>query len=288
MAYGNGVFVITGFYNTNTVGYSTNGATWTGCGVLFSPTSGGVAYGPASGLAASGNVFIMCGPKTNSQTASGTAGNTTLAYSTNGITWTGILSPSAQSVFTGNGMGQLIFNLALNIWMFTGNNNNYNAALIGYSKDGTTWTKLNPTVINGAGNGYGLAYNPNSGLTVVCGYMANQTAISTDGVNWTNGANPYPGGYPTSVACGGAGYNMYMTVGGGTGTYSIYYSTNGYTWTGSLTMAASTSVGNKIWYSRAFDTWYMVGGIYTYTSSNDGSTWTAITPGNITSVWSTT
>jgi hypothetical protein len=78
IVYGNSVYVAVGS-GTHCVAYSSDAVTWTGAGTPLAPVTS-VAFGPAPGLQASGSVFIGTGPKTNGQTGTGTAGNTTLVW----------------------------------------------------------------------------------------------------------------------------------------------------------------------------------------------------------------
>jgi len=282
IAYSNSVFVAVGGYNGNSVAYSTDAVTWTGAGLPFAPTTTSVSVGPAPGLQVSGNVFICTGPKTNQQGASGTAGNTTLAWSSNGITWTGITSISATAVFTGNGGGRIIYNKNLSMWIANCVNNNGNAGVIGYSTDGLNWTKLNPTEFNGYGTG--LDYNPSNGLTVCCGnatYNSStvQTIISTNGTTWTNSASPFgTNGVAYAVSYGSGTFMV-----AGNGSNIVYSSTNGYTWTSKLASQTSLLTDPRaISYSSSFNTWYVGGnGSRIYYSSDNGSNWNAVSLSNI-------
>ena len=285
IVYGNSVFVAVGG-GTNNAAYSSDSVTWTGAGSPFAPVTS-VAFGPAPGLQASGSVFICTGPKTNGQTATGTAGNTTLAWSSNGVTWTGILSASAASLFTGNTGGRIIYNTKLSMWIADQVNNNGNAAIIGYSTDGLTWTPLSISSFTGANVGLGLDYNPTSGLTVACGNASNgsnyvQTVMTTTGTTWQNSASPFgtasnQGSYNIAYGSG-----IFMVVGGnGNSTNIILSSSDGYTWTSKLAQQAGSNDVRSVTYSNAFNTWYVGStSTNTYYSQNNGTSWTTITLSN--------
>jgi len=285
IVYGNSVYVAVGS-GTHCVAYSSDAVTWTGAGTPLAPVTS-VAFGPAPGLQASGSVFIGTGPKTNGQTGTGTAGNTTLVWSSNGVTWTGILSASAVSLFTGNTGGRIIYNTKLSMWIADQVNNNNNAALIGYSTDGLNWTPLSISAFSGANGGLGLDYNPTTGLTVACGYAYNgsnyvQTVMTTTGTTWQNSASPF--GTANNQAAFGVAYGsgIFIVVGGvSNSTNIIHSSSDGYTWTARLAQQAGSNDVRSVVYSNGFNTWYVGSvGSNIYYSQNNGASWTTLALAN--------
>jgi hypothetical protein len=95
------------------------------------------------------------------------SGSNTLAYSADGISWTGI----GSTIFTrGNSVAWGNSN-----WVATGTGSN----TLAYSANGSVWTGLGSTVLTTGG---AVAWN---GLQWMAGGGA-QIALSSDGVNWTN------------------------------------------------------------------------------------------------------
>ena len=281
IVYGNSMFVAVG-QGTNSVAYSSDAVKWTGVGTPFVPTTS-VAFGPASALQASGSVFICTGPKTNGQTASGSAGNTTLAWSSDGITWTGILSTSAISLFTGNGGGRIIYNTKLSMWIADQVNNNGNAALIGYSIDGLVWVPLSISAFTGGTlSAVGLDFNPTTGLTVACGSASNgttnvQTVMTTNGTTWQNSASPFGTAANQGAQFISYGAGLFMVTGGNSSSNIIYSSSDGYTWTAKLALQATSNDTRGSIYSNSFSTWYVgTTGTNMYYSQNNGTSWTTL------------
>ena len=285
ITYGNSMYVAVG-NGVNGTAYSPDlGGTWTGVPYPFGSTSS-VAFGPAPGLRAVGSVFICTGNKTNGQGASGSAGNTTLAWSPDGKSWTGILSPSAIILFTGNTGGRIIYNTKLSMWIVTGVNNNGNAAQLGYSTDGINWTRLNPTAFNGGSViALGCDYNPSTGLTVACGSASNgttavQTVVTSDGMTWRNSASPFGTANNQGAYAVAYGAGIFMVVGGNTNSANIIFSSSdGYTWTSVLAIVpgGSSNDTRSVIYSSTFNTWYVgTTGPNTYYSQNNGATWSTV------------
>jgi hypothetical protein len=101
---------------------------------------------------------------------------------------------------------------------------------VAYSSDGTAWTEVKNSLINGYGNAAALAYG--NGRFVAMDWNS-KTAYSTDGINWTAG-----GDVPFNSAMGALAYGNDRFVAGGTveDSKSNYfgmtaYSTDGITWT---------------------------------------------------------
>jgi hypothetical protein len=144
-------------------------------------------------------MFVACGVGTN-----------TIAYSYNGIIWTGV----GATILATTGLG-----LAWNglMWVAGGNGGNS----LAYSYDGITWTGLgniSPAIYTVAWNGSIWVAGGDS--------VSNSLLYSYDGLTWT--------GVGTSIFSQGRAisWNGNMFIAGGGGTNTLAYSYNGINWTG--------------------------------------------------------
>jgi collagen type VII alpha len=247
-------------------------------------------------------------PTDNFMVAGGT-GTNRLAYSYDGITWTG--STSGNSIITGT-PGVVAWNGSL--WVAGGSGTNR----LAYSSDGITWT------VSANGNFIfetactALAWN--GSIWVAGGSGTNQLAYSSDGISWTASTS---GNSIFTTECNAVAWNGSLWVAGGSGANRLVYSSDGITWTastsgnfifeaactavawnGSLWVAGSTGF-NKLAYSSDGITWnvsangssiittscnevgwngslWVAGGSGTnqLAYSSDGITWTASANGN--------
>ena len=216
----NGARWVAGGYGTNPLVYSADGITWTASangGSITSTNINSIAWNGSLNNGPVGNVFIQhptiaCG-----------AGANTLAYSPDGIQWTGL----GSTVFTTQGQmaawnGQT--------WIAGGSGTNTMA----YSADGQTWVGLGSVVFGASGN----AAAWNGSIWVAVGQcITNTINYSTDGIKWV--------GLGTSIL--GTGYavawNGTQWVSGGaysTGAPNVLaYSANGITWNATTGTAPS-------------------------------------------------
>ena len=180
-------------------------------------------------------------------------GSNTMAYSYDGIHWTGL----GTSTFSTSGNG-----IAWNgtIWVAVGNGTNF----IAYSNDGITWNSISQSWI---GIGQSVAWNGT--LWVAVGAVSDVTlTYSYDGINWNYVNDPF-GTFAYGVAWNGS---QWVAV--GSGTNSIAYSYDGINWTG----ADSASIifsggGNGITWNGFL--WVATGqGSYNIATSPDGINWT--------------
>jgi len=187
----------------------------------------------------------------------------TLAYSRDGIEWTGlnadVFSSQAHSVYH-NG----------EYWVAGGEGNNTMA----YSASGTTWTPITETTFGDSC--MSLKSNRNipsislKGDVLAFGKGTNTIAKSKDGISWTGkGASVF-------TEYGKNGFwngKMWVAVGKGTNTLATSID-GGETWSGKGTSVFSIQ-GNDVIYGD--DKWVAVGsGIHKFAHSTDGTTWTGI------------
>jgi hypothetical protein len=235
-------------FGTSAAGSSTSlrsndGITWT----TYTPTGFSGISSAGGEIAWNGNIWVMAGGGTNP-----------LAWSFNGIQWTGVtgstLFISAKSV-AWNG----------SIWVAGGRSGNFTLA---WSRDGNSWTGASNNPFN---NSFcnGVAWNGR--IWVGVGSGTNSIATSSDGISWTGRGNPF-GGDGLGVAWGG---NTWVAVSSGS-THTIAYSFDGITWNGlgktifstsgrrvrwngSLWVAVGQGTGNTIAYSRDGISWIGLG-----------------------------
>ena len=245
VAYGGGLWVAVG-ETTVTVATSLDGITWvtSASGTALITTRGrGVCYGEIPGVGGrwvavgvGGNAIIYSNDgynwlaSSNGNTmfsvggygvcwsgtkfvAVGEGATHTMAYSTDGITWTGMGKAgdggANHSPFTTNG-NDVAFNGAQYVAVGIGGTS------MAYSADALTWTACAATKFSATGNGICWGA-PNQGGTACWVATGNQGAVnhtilySTDGNNWT-----------------GAGVTMFPTIG------------NKVCWTGTMFVATGT------------------------------------------------
>jgi len=189
----------------------------------------------------------------NTRTNTVAAANT-LAYSSNGVNWTGL----GNSVFSGVGQS-VVWNGTM--WVASGAGTN----TLGYSYNGTVWLGSGASVFTTSG--YGMAWN--GFLWVATGMGTNTLAYSYNGVNWTGlGATIFTTG-GQSVA-----WNGIMWVAVGLGTNTVAYSYNGYNWTGLTTTVFGTAGYGVAWNGQI---WVVAGtGTNAIAWSTTGITWTGL------------
>lgn len=155
-------------------------------------------------------------------------GTHTLAYSPDGVRWTGL----GTTMFSSAG-----YSVAWNgtRWIAGGIGTN----TLAYSYDGLRWTGLGATIFSTQVNS--VAWN--GSIWVAGGSGTNDIAISPDGLTWT--------GSPTANAiftsCNAVAWNGTQWVAVGAGTNSIAYSTDGFVWTAIGSTVFSTQGNGVCW-----------------------------------------
>jgi hypothetical protein len=177
-------------------------------------------------------------------------GSNSIAYSSDGITWTGT---TGTSIFNIDGKGVAYGN---GRWVAVG----YGfSTVIAYSSDGITWTGTTGTSIF-SDWGYGVAYS--NGRWVACGTGTNTIAYSSDGITWTGiGTSIFPV-YGYAVAVGPSGnlsISGSISIGGAitagnislTGnTVSTNITTGSLIVTGGVGISGNISIGGNIFCSK--------------------------------------
>lgn len=195
VAWGRGQWVAVGT-GTNNLAVSSDGIAWT----AYAPATSGFFDTSGNGVAWAENVWAAVG------------GNTGIAYSANGTTWTRFV----DSIFT-NGRG-----IAFNgyTWVAVGAGPNS----IATSLDGFSWVGLGTSVFSAGGTA--VAYNGNR--WVATGAGTNTLAYSLDGATWIGaGATVF-----TTTGTGVSWSPTGIWIATGTGTNSIATSPDGINWTG--------------------------------------------------------
>jgi hypothetical protein len=200
--------------STSNIPYSIdNGDTWINSTSPFSKTIGGtVGTNGIQGYASpTGNSIQIYQP----HVACG-YGNNTLAYSNDGITWSGL----GKAIFDLSGIA-VMYNDSL--WIAGGKGTVHTMA---YSYDGLTWTGLGKQIFTLSCEK--LYYYKNRWLAG--GNGTNTMAYSYDGITWTLMGQGIFTGFCYTFASNGT-----IWVAGGTGTNSLAYSYDGITWIGNST-----------------------------------------------------
>ncbi len=196
------------FFGNLNFAYSSDGITWNASKLDITGSIHGFSYGNGVYVMACAYAFPYEAQMHNS-----------LAYSSNGLSWTGlgetIFSQAAYSVCFGNGM-----------FVAAGQGTN----TLAYSSDGQNWTG-NSSMFSISGNA--VCYG--NGVFVAVGNGSSNTiAYSTDGQNW-NGLGTSIFGYTGSSPYGGIGVSwngsQFVASGySGITTQHLAYSNDGINW----------------------------------------------------------
>ena len=208
-----------------------------------------------------GGVFI---PSITSL-AVGSGTTNSIAYSNDGINWTGV--PNSTNIFSSYGHG-VAYNGTL--WVAVGEGGNS----IAYSSNGITWFPSTNGNSIFSTSGLDVAYNGT--LWVAVGEGTYSIAYSYNGTTWLDSSN---GNSIFSVGRGVA-YNGTLWVAVGGGNYSIANSSDGITWTGVQDSSINIFTGgNSVAYNKTM--WVAVGsGMNSIAYSYNGINWFVNTNGN--------
>ena len=270
--------------STQTINISTSGLTNSVSSLCFNPNGQQVIYDNSiypsmSGSSVNGNTAISFGAKKrygdNGMWVAVGQSLSTIAYSSDGINWTGL----GKSIFSIAGYG-VAWNGTL--WVAVGGEE---TNTIAYSYDGINWTGLGKSIFTTTGRG--VAWNGT--LWVAVGSGTNEIAYSSDGINWTGVTGTSASIFDT---CKGVAWNGTRWVAVGSGTYTIAYSSDGKKWSpviNSKTNIFSIECRGVAWNGTL---WVAVGyGSADPTSksiaySSDGITWSTVTDSrNIFGFW---
>jgi len=236
-------YVVVGQGYDNTIVDSTNGTTWR-ASVTTPFTNAGY------GVAWNGTQWVAVGSDTN-----------TIAYSADGLIWTGNSTFSTQ----GNDVAYGKDSSGNGLWVAAGQGGHSLAT----STNGITWTGRTGTTIF-TNSGLCVAFGKDgsgNNLLVAVGQGGNTIATSTNGTTWT-------GRGATIFTTQGIGVtyanNRWIAV--GSGGNSIATSTNGTAWTG-LGTSVFTTKGNDIRYTNNLWVATGQGGANTIATSVNGTTW---------------
>jgi hypothetical protein len=202
------VWIITGQANTtsNNLGYSYNGINW-----IASPSNNmftGNSTATCGGLGVASNYGVAPMPFIQHPTLAFGSGQNTIAYSPDGISWTGL----GNTVFSTAGYCGF---WSGSFWVAGGQGGNTMA----YSYDGIQWTGFSNPITTSV---QGIAYN--GVIWVATGSGTNNVAYSVNGLNWTGQTlSGYNGG--NSVYWNGT---VFMIISNSSG--SAYHSTDGKVW----------------------------------------------------------
>lgn len=246
---------------------SPDGIIWTSSESGEAAFTGGICRAVAhNGLLDSGGLWVAVGGGYN-----GTPYHK-IAYSTDGVKWTG--STSGNALFVGGDCVTVAYGNG--VWVAGGSSAQNSVA---YSIDGVNWT--GSTSGNTAiGECYTVAYG--NGLWVAGGAGNNTIATSPNGIDWTGRQSVSGLTIGLGVAYGNA---LWVMVGGNNSSGAIATSPDGINWTASTSgytlfssviNCVTVAYGNGLWVVGAE-------GDGNYTTlvaySSDGTSWTGSTSG---------
>ncbi len=286
---------------------SLGGVVWIAAGegtTTLASSSDGVAWSP---IALSNSPFSLVGwgaAYSRAQqrwVAVGEGAVNTIAWSTDGLAWTGL----GKSIFTNRGSG-VAFSATLSRWIAVGSGSNQIAAsddgltwrgveapfwtagahvaysprqlrwvavgngtnAIAYSTDGLSWNAIEGVFARGRGIAYSVALDQ----WLACGSFpvpGDTLAVSTDGKTWESVSSPL-----TTQAHGAAFNSSWLAVGSGTSN-TFVMSVDGKTWVG-LGEPSFTGTARGIAYNAVQDRWVAAG---------DGTLNTLATTTNLAGAW---
>ena len=294
----------TPIYNYNTINMDTNNTSLKKTSITYvnptSITSNNIVTNIDSNNISNPQVYTF-GSTVQNRLISLGSGTNTLAWSNDGLTWTGlgttIFSTQGNStvwngtmwIATGSGTNTLAWSSDGIIWTSvtgstgifstSGNGIAWNSSLfvatgsgtntLAYSLDGLIWTPVTASTSIFSTQGNSLSWNGT--MFVATGSGTNTLAWSSDGIIWT-AVTGSTGIF--SVSGNGVSWNGSIWVATGSGTNTLAYSYDGITWIGLGTSIFSTS-GNKIsWNGTMFIA--TGSGTNTLAYSYDGITWTGL------------
>ncbi len=266
----NNMWIATGTATNCTIAHSYNGINWFNDGVGASSLLGGstITFGRClgyNGYTNNDTIIKMIHPSI----AVGFSSTNTIAYSQDGILWTGL----GNTLFTAKG-----WCVAWNgkMWVAGGEGTN----TLAYSYDGIAWTGIGMSVFSTACKGLGW----NGLMWIAVGEGTNMIAYSYDGIRWIGLGLGIFSSSGRGVAWNGS---MWIAVGDGTSANAIAYSDNGKAWTTSgitYPLNIQTYSGNSIIWTGS--KWIVVGTdpleYNKILSSVNGLTWIESQSGSIT------
>jgi hypothetical protein len=199
-----------------TVAYSIDGITWTNASSgtsIFTTEGRGIAWNAGKSEVYIQHPVIAVGQ-----------GSNTIAYSVDGLRWTGL----GSSIFTVAGNGVAWNGMR---WVAVGSGTNS----LAYSVDGLRWTGLGTSLFT---SGKSVAWNGT--MWVAVGSGANSIAYSYDGNQW------FGLGIALLMTGNGITWSGNQWIAVGTGLYSVAYSADGINWTGSTSATTLMGVGMGI------------------------------------------
>ena len=249
ITYGNGTFVLVG--NSSSVAqYSTNGTSWSSSTMPGTDEWTSVAYGNIGGT----NYFVVVSGSTTNSTAGASSVD-------NGATWTARTLPTStrwSSVTFGN-----------STFVAVAGNSGTTTTSAAYSTNGTTWSAA--TLPGAAARWTNVTWN--GSVFVATAYNSSRSAISEDGITWTEITMTTTANWNAGASDGA--YNTVVVGYGSSAVKTQFYQAN----TNYLTVAstADLSVNDTVQFSSGViggvvsDTRYFIKSIASATRFNISS-----------------
>lgn len=193
----------------------------------------------------------------------------TIAWSPDGITWTGL----GKNLFSaGNGVA---YSAQQNKWVAVGTSPNS----IHYSNDGFVWTAVTPNIFTTMG--YDVTYSSTLNQWVAVGQGTNTIAVSADGITWTG-----LGAIVFSTMGMSVNYANGFYVASGWGSFTQAWSADGVSWT--ETSEFISNMRHDTVYAEG--RWLLVGrGPVNFQNSTNGKAWSnQVNPLNVSDIYGIT
>lgn len=259
ITYINGVWSAAG-EGANKSAYSYDGINWTASQSANNIIMNAIYYMSSAHTQQTPTRYILQSLGPGPWVAGGSSSNTNMIYSLDGINWV----PIANDIFTSQANAVAY---AAGLWVAGGSG----TTTMAYSTDGINWIPdISGTALFETDC---VAVTYGGGQWVAAGTGLYQLAYSSDGINWTGAASTFP------TQCSTVAYgNGRWLAGGGSGSPSMLYSTDGQIWYIDVSGSALFYAIDKIVYANSL---WIVAGITNsatcFVSSSDGINWTPFT-----------
>ena len=194
----------------------------------------------------------------------------TIAYSNDGVTWTGL----GISIFSVQS-NAVAYSPQLGIWVAVGSGGSFTIA---YSTNGVTWTGVPNSLVYLSNGSFSVSWN---GVSFLAAFSGVPTTGSQVYVYSTNGTNWYGYGATFTTQASNVAYSPEQNawVAAGNSNITACYSANGVHWMNCSPSSFTMNTGIGVTWGSTPNLWILVGQstIASIAYSSDGLSWTAAT-----------